>query len=421
LYQRSELDNGLRIVTTTLPSARSVSSAIFVGVGSRFEDVRSQGICHFVEHMLFKGTRNRPTAKDVSVAIEQLGGILNAETGKEITVYWNKVASRHWSTAVELLADVLRNSLFEPEEVEKERSVIIEELSMLFDSPVDWVHLLIDEALWGSHPLGRDVGGTRETVEKLTRDDLAGFVERYYSPDTTVVAIAGPIEHDEVVRRTGALLGDWRRQAPAAWEPVDGQTQGHRILLRSKETEQAHVCIGVPGVSYFHPDRFSLDLLNVILGEGMSSRLFLELRERRGLAYDVHSYINRFRDTGAMVVYAGVDPDRIDDTITAILQELDKLVEGIPGEEVTRAKDFWKGRMELRLEETRSLASWLGSQELLLNRIYTLEEVVAQIDAVTHDDLMRVAAATFQRPRLSAAVIGPFDKEARFSQLLAGT
>jgi predicted Zn-dependent peptidase len=421
LYQRTQLDNGLRIVTTTIPSARSVSSAIFVGVGSRFEDVRSQGICHFIEHMLFKGTRSRPTAKDVSVAIEQLGGILNAETGKEITVYWNKVASRHWSTAVDLLADVLRNSLFEPEEVEKERSVIVEELSMLFDSPVDWVHLLIDEALWGGHPLGRDVGGTRETVESLTRDDLVRFVGRYYSPDTTVVALAGPIEHAEVVRRTSELLGDWQRQPPTEWTPIEEEAVGHRILLRSKETEQAHLCIGVPGVSYFHPDRFALDLLNVVLGEGMSSRLFLELRERRGLAYDVHSYINRFRDTGAMVIYAGVDPDRTDDTITAILQELDKLLAGVPGEEVTRAKDFWKGRMELRLEETRSLASWLGSQELLLNRIYTLDEVVAQIDAVKPDDLMRVAAASFHRSKLNLAVIGPFDGEARFKKLLAGS
>jgi predicted Zn-dependent peptidase len=420
VYHRTELDNGLRIVTTTLASARSVSTALFMGIGSRFEDTRSQGICHFVEHMLFKGTRGRPTAKDVSVAIEQLGGILNAETGKEITVYWNKVASRHWETAIELLSDVTRNSLFEAEEVEKERGVIVEELSMLFDSPIDWVHLLIDEAMWGDHPLGRDVGGTRATVEALTRDDLVKFVERYYSPDSTVVAVAGPIEHEAIVERTRALLGDWPRRAPAAWVPVGEENAGSSVLLRSKETEQAHVCLGVPGVSYFHPDRFALDLLNVILGEGMSSRLFLELREKRGLAYDVHSYINRFRDTGAMVVYAGVDPSRIDDTIAAVLHEFDRLTDGIPAEEVTRAKDFWKGRMELRLEETRSLASWLGSQELLLNRIYSLEEVVAQIDAVRHDDLMRVAEGNFSRASLNMAVIGPFDGPDRFKQLLAG-
>lgn len=420
MFRRTELSNGLRVVTTTLPHARSVSTAVFVGVGSRFEDDRRQGICHFVEHMLFKGTTKRPTAKDVSVAIEQLGGILNAETGKEVTVYWNKVASRHWSTALELLADVLRNSRFEPEEVEKERGVILEELSMLFDSPVDWVHLLIDETLWGEHPLGRDVGGTRATVGSLSRDDLVDFVERYYSPDTTVVAVAGPIEHDEIVAQVDRLLGGWTRRPAAGWAPVDDDLVGQRILLRPKETEQAHVCLALPGVSYFHPDRYALDLLNVILGEGMSSRLFLELREKRGLAYDVHSYVNRFRDTGAMVIYAGVDPGRTDDTISAVLFEVDKLHAGIPPEEMTRAKDFWKGRMELRLEETRSLASWVGSQELLLDRIYEFDEVVAHIDAVTHDDLMRVASTSFIRPRVNLALIGPFDDSARFAELLAG-
>jgi len=412
------LATGLRIVTTTISHARSVSTAFFVGVGSRFEDLRTQGICHFVEHMLFKGTHKRPTAKDVSVSIEQLGGMLNAETGKEITVYWNKVATRHWPTAIDLLADVLRNSLFDPAEVEKERGVIVEELSMLLDSPIDWVHVLVDEALWGDHPLGRDVGGTRASVESITRDDLVDFVERYYSPDNTVVAVAGPIEHDEVVAQTRALLGDWQRRPPVPWAPVNDDAIGQRVLLRGKETEQAHLCVAVPGVSHFHPDRFALDLLNVILGEGMSSRLFLELREKRGLAYDVHSYISRFRDTGAMVIYAGVDPDRTGDTLEAILAELDNVHAGLPSEEVTRAKDFWKGRMELRLEETRSLASWLGSQELLLNRIYSLEEVVAQIDAVTHDDLARVASAAFARSRLNLALIGPFDDSARFGKLL---
>lgn len=412
------LATGLRIVTTTIPHARSVSTAFFVGVGSRFEELRTQGICHFVEHMLFKGTHKRPTAKDVSVSIEQLGGILNAETGKEITVYWNKVATRHWPTAIDLLADVLRNSLFDPAEVEKERGVIVEELSMLLDSPIDWVHVLVDEALWGDHPLGRDVGGTRASVESISRDDLVDFVERYYSPDNTVVAVAGPMAHDEVVAQTRVLLGDWQRRPPAPWAPVDDDAIGQRVLLRGKETEQAHLCVAVPGVSYFHPDRFALDLLNVILGEGMSSRLFLELREKRGLAYDVHSYISRFRDTGAMVIYAGVDPDRTGDTLEAILAELDNVHAGLPSEEVTRAKDFWKGRMELRLEETRSLASWLGSQELLLNRIYSLDEVVAQIDAVTHDDLARVAAAAFARSRLNLALIGPFDDSARFGKLL---
>lgn len=420
LFRRTTLDNGLRVVTTTMPTARSVSTAFFVGVGARHEHERIQGASHFVEHMLFKGTRSRPTAKDVSVSIEQLGGILNAETGKEVTVYWDKLSQRHWSTSIELLADVLRNSLFAPEEVEKERAVIVEELSMLFDSPVDWVHLLIDEAVWGDHPLGRDVGGTRESVQAMSRADLVGYVERCYSPDNTVVAVAGPIEHEEIVGRVRELLDEWSPRPPVPWEPVPGEQIGPKFLMKTKDTEQAHVCLALPGVSYVDRDRYAFDLLNVILGEGMSSRLFLELREKRGLAYDVHSYVNRFRDTGSLVIYAGVEPGRAINTVETTLEELDKLRGGVPGDEIGRAKDFWKGRMELRLEETRSLASWLGSQELLLDRIYTLEEVVTQIDVVTPDDLVRVANRYFDRAQVNLAVIGPFEDDANFRQFVTG-
>ncbi len=420
MFRRTALYNGLRVVTTTVPTARSVSTAFFVGVGARHEPERVQGISHFVEHMLFKGTTSRPTPKDVSVSIEELGGILNAETGKEITVYWDKVSQRHWGIAIELLADVLRNSLFEPDEIEKERTVIVEELSMLFDSPLDWVHLLIDEAVWGHHPLGRDVGGTRASVMAMTRDDLVGYVDRCYAPNDTVVAVAGPIEHEAIVGRVAELLDGWQPRPAVPWEAVPPGQVGPRFLVKEKDTEQAHVCLAVPGVSYDDPDRYAFDLLNVVLGEGMSSRLFLELREKRGLAYDVHSYVNRFRDTGSLVVYAGVDPRRSEDAIEAALREVEKLREGLPADEIARAKEFWKGRMELRLEETRSLASWLGSQELLLDRIYTLDEVVAQIDAVGDDDLVRVADRYFRREGLNLAIIGPFDDPSRFSQFVAG-
>jgi predicted Zn-dependent peptidase len=402
-----------------MPHARSVSTALFLGVGSRYEPEPVQGISHFVEHMLFKGTTKRPTAKDVAIAIEEIGGILNAETGKEVTVYWNKVSQRHWGLALELLADVTRNSLFDPAEVEKERGVIVEELSMLFDSPVDWVHLLIDEVLWGKHPLGRDVAGTKESVNAMTRDQLVNFAERHYSPDNAVLAVAGPVEHAAIADGAAELFTKWPTQADANWQPFEGDLAGPRFLVKQKDTEQAHVCLAAPGMSYVDPDRFALDLLNVILGEGMSSRLFLEVRERRGLAYDVHSYVNRFRDTGSLVVYAGVDPPRIEDTINAVLEEVAKLRHGIPQDEITRAKEFWKGRMELRLEDTRSLASWLGSQELLLDRIYTPEEVVAEIDAVSHDHLIRVAEETFAPGKLSLALIGPFDSDEKFRQLLA--
>jgi predicted Zn-dependent peptidase len=257
----------------------------------------------------------------------------------------------------------------------------------------------------------------------MSRDDLLGYVERCYSPGNTVVAVAGPIEHEEIVARVRGLLDDWAPQAPVPWEPVPAGQVGPKFLLKTKDTEQAHVCLALPGVSYADRDRYAFDLLNVILGEGMSSRLFLELREKRGLAYDVHSYVNRFRDTGSLVIYAGVEPGRAINTVETTLEELDKLCTGVPAEEIGRAKDFWKGRMELRLEETRSLASWVGSQELLLDRIYTLEEVVAHIDAVTHDDLVRVANQYFGRGLVNLAVIGPFDDDANFRQFVtpAGT
>ncbi len=236
MFRRTALDNGLRVVTTTVPTARSVSTAFFVGVGARHEPERVQGISHFVEHMLFKGTTSRPTPKDVSVSIEELGGILNAETGKEITVYWDKVSQRHWGIAIELLADVLRNSLFEPDEIEKERTVIVEELSMLFDSPLDWVHLLIDEAVWGHHPLGRDVGGTRASVMAMTRDDLVGYVDRCYAPNDTVVAVAGPIEHEAIVGRVAELLDGWQPRPAVPWEAVPPGQVGPRFLVKEKDT-----------------------------------------------------------------------------------------------------------------------------------------------------------------------------------------
>ncbi len=419
VYHKSILTNGLRIVTTELPHARSVSTSIFLGIGSRNENGDQRGICHFLEHMLFKGTETRPTAKDISIAIEQIGGILNAETGKEVTVYWNKVSHRHWKLAIELLSDVLRHSRFDSSEVEKERGVIIEELSMLFDSPGEWVHVLVDEILWGEHPLGRDIGGDRESVSGISRDDLTRFLDQSYSPDNAVVAVAGAIDHFEILDEIEKLLGNWQRRSPVSWEPVNGRASESKIIIRDKDTEQAHLCLAVPSYSFVHPDRFALDLLNVILGEGMSSRLFQEIREKRGLGYDVQSYVTRFRDAGSLVVYTSVDPARVDETLRAIVGELDGVRLALPSDEVQRAKDFWKGRIELRLEETRSLASWLGSQELFFDRILTVEDVVARIDAVTPEDLMRVASDVFRHERFHVAAIGPGLEESAISKVLA--
>jgi predicted Zn-dependent peptidase len=396
-----------------MPHARSVSATFFVRVGSRHESEHLQGASHFLEHMLFKGTEQRPTPKAIAEAIEGVGGYFNAEAGKELTVYWDKVADRHWKTTLDVLTDLLRFSRFDPEEVEKERRVIAEELGMLFDSPGDWVHLLVDEAMWGAEPLGRDVAGTRDSIMALSRDELVDWFRRFYVPPNLTVSVAGPLKHPAVVDEIATRLGDWRGEAPPTWEPaVSGPIA--KVRLKTKSTEQAHFCLAFPSLSYFDADRYALELLNIILGEGMSSRLFLEIREKQGLAYDVHSYTNEYEDTGSIVIYAGVEPARIDQALRASLAEVSRLTELVPDDELARAKEFWKGRMLLRLEDTRSIASWLGAQEALLGRIYSVEEVMERVDAVEAADLLRLAERLFDPEKLCLAVIGPYRSEERF-------
>ncbi|MCL5264233.1 MAG: insulinase family protein [Chloroflexi bacterium] len=417
-YEKTVLDNGLRVVTSQMPYALSVSVAIFFSAGSRNEAREISGISHFIEHMLFKGTQKRPAAKDISEAVEGTGGVLNAETGKEITVYWAKVAHNHWPTAADVLTDILLHSQFDPVEIEKERKVIVEELNMLVDTPQDWVHVLFDETMWGDQPLGRDIAGTKESVRSITREQMLQYLHDRYLPGAAVIAVAGPLSHSQVVDTLEPLVREWRAAPVLAGEPTIIPPGETRVRLQQRKTEQAQVCIGYPGLSYVHPDRYALDLLNVVLGEGMSSRLFLEIREKRGLAYDVHSYINHYRDAGSAVIYAGVDPKRVDKTIEAALSEIDKIKENLPEYEVAKAKEFWKGRLLLRLEDTRSVASWLGGQELILDRIFTLQEVVKIIDSISVPDLHRVAREIFVHDRINLAVIGPFAKEERFRKLV---
>jgi len=417
LHQMSRLANGLRVISSNIPHARSVSAAFFVRVGSRSEPFAIQGVSHFIEHMLFKGTEKRPTPKEISEAIEGIGGYFNAEAGKELTVYWDKVAERHWKTTFEVLCDLLRHSRFEDAEVEKERRVITEELGMLVDSPGEWVHLLADEAMWGEQPLGRDVAGTRESVGTVTREQVMGWFGQHYVPTNFVVSIAGPVHHEEVCAEVERYLGDWQGVPPKPWEPApEGPVR--RIRLKTKKTEQAHFCVSLPSISYLDPDRYALELLNIVLGEGMSSRLFLEIREKRGLAYDVHSYTNEYQDTGSLVLYAGVEPSKIDQALRASLDELVRLSEPIPDDELGRAKEFWKGRMLLRLEDTRSIASWLGAQELLLEKIYTVDDIIERVDAVQAEDIQRLAARLFIDERLCFSVIGPYRSEDRFAKQL---
>ncbi|HAL61474.1 MAG TPA: insulinase family protein [Chloroflexi bacterium] len=418
-HEKTTLDNGLRILSLGMPHTCAVSIGFFIGVGSRFEDGEENGISHFLEHMLFKGTEKRPTAREIAVTIEGVGGAINATTGRELTTYWVKVPQGHLALAIDLLVDMLQCSKLEEEEIERERRVIIEEINMMLDFPADWVHLLLNQLVWPGHPLGRDVTGTKESVSKIDRERMFRYLARHYHPANTVVSVAGRIEHEEVVEELSLALEAWPRKEREAYLPVEEAQREPRVCLGYRETEQAHLALSLQGIPRSHPDRFNLQLLNTVLGQGMSSRLFLEVREKRGLAYSISSYVNYLHDTGRLGVFAGVDPRRIEAALEAILGELDRLRgEPVPAEELKKAKEFMKGRLLLQMEDSFAVASWLGRQEILEDRVLTVDEVLAAIDAVTAEDIQRVASERFREESLNLAVVGPFQEEERVRSLL---
>jgi len=418
-YEKTTLDNGLRILSSSMPHTRSVSIGFFIGVGSRFEDEEENGISHFLEHMLFKGTEKRPTAREIAITIEGVGGAINATTGRELTTYWVKVPQGHLALAIDLLIDMLQRSKLEEEEIEKERRVIIEEINMMLDLPADWVYLLLNQLVWPGHPLGRDVTGSKESVSKIDRERMFRYLARHYHPANTVVGVAGQIEHQEVVEESSSALEGWPRKEREAYLPVEEAQCEPRVCLGYRETEQAHLALSLQGVPRSHPDRFNLQLLNTVLGQGMSSRLFLEVREKRGLAYNISSYVSYLHDTGSLGVSAGVDPRRIAVALEAILGELDGLRrEPVPAEELKKAKEFMKGRLLLQMEDSLAVTSWLGRQEILEDRVLTVDEVLAAIDAVTAEDIQRVATERFREESLNLAVVGPFQEEEELKSLL---
>lgn len=417
-FQRSTLDNGLRVVTGPMPGTRSVAVSIYVGAGNRYETPGESGISHMLEHLLFKGTEKRPTAPEISEMVESVGGVLNAATDRELTVYYAKVARPHFDRAADVLLDMARFPLIAPEEMEKERKVVIEELASAEDSPAQLVDLLLDATMWPDQPLGRDVGGSEASVTALTREATVDYLRRQYVPNNIVVSVAGAIEHDEVVAFCDSVLGSWASGIPSVWIPaVDGQ-QAPRVAVQYKQSEQAHIEIAVHGCSSQHPDRFALDLISVILGEGMSSRLFVELREKRALCYDVHSFASHYLDAGSFSVYAGVDPKKAVEATQALIAELARLRDdGVTEDELYKAKELSKGRLLLRMEDTRAVSGWLGGQEILNGAIKTPDEVVALVDAVTMDDMNRVGRETLVGEKLTLAVVGPFKSDKRFAKL----
>jgi predicted Zn-dependent peptidase len=344
--------------------------------------------------------------------------VLNAATDREYTVYYAKVARPHLGIAIDVLTDLVQSPLFDATEMEKERKVVQEELASVADSPGQQADLILDEMLWPGQPLGWDIGGTEESVGALTRDMVLDYSQRQYVPNNMVVSVAGNVHEEEIIELLEGNLTTIAPGLPQSWFPAtDGQLAPACRML-SKRTEQTHIALGMQALPLGHPDRYAIDLLSVLFGESMSSRLFMELRERLGLCYDVNSYVSHFLDTGSFGLYAAVDPTNGPKTVEALMSELRRLADGIPEEELTKARELAKGRLLLRMEDTRSVSGWLGGQEMLTGSIRSAEDVVERLDAVAPSDLHRVVETILKREKLNLAVVGPHRSEKRYLPLL---
>ena len=422
-YKRTILDNGLRLLTAPMPGMRSASIALFFTVGSRYESHQIAGVSHFIEHMLFKGAEHYPTAREISEAIEGIGGAFNACTGKELTSYTARVPGEHLDEVMDVLADMVLRPLFEPAEIEKERNVIIEELRSIKDEPQEWVNLLVDQAMWPDLELGRDDAGFEETVASLQRDQMLAYLDEYYRPNGLVVSVAGNIDEQHTIDLVEKLFSDWQPRAIRPYTPCLPPVDVNPLAVIDKATEQVNLCLATLGVSYASPDYYAFMLTNTILGDGMSSRLFQTIREDQGLAYDVGSYFTSYAETGNFVVSAGVDASQTEATVRAIIQELTRICETpVASDELARIKAYIRGSMLLSMEGTHQVASWLGSQEGLHRDILDIDAIIDLIDAVGPQDIQRVAQTCFAPQWRRLAIIGPCKpKQAeRLGKLLHG-
>lgn len=407
MYKITILDNQLRIITCEMPHMESVAMGIWVGVGSRYETFEKSGISHFIEHLLFKGTAKR-TGKEISQEIEGRGGILNAFTGEEYTCYYFKVSGKHFAHAFEILCDMYVNPAFSEEEIQKEREVILEEIRMYLDQPAQHVQELFSELLWPKHPLGKLIIGTPESLAAIQRPDICEHKNRYYIPQKTVIAVAGKITHEEVVEATKQHIQTAPSNEIPSFQAVAEDQKKPEATFYEKETEQFHVCLGVRSYPREHQDRYALRLLSTLLGENMSSRLFQEVREKHGLAYDIHSSTSRFYDTGSFTVSAGVEKKKLKKALAVILSELGKFKkDSVSDEELIRAKEYCVGQLVLGLEKTMNNMLWVGENLLCSDKVMTMQEMIDKIQEVDVAQIRKVAQDIFVNSKLNLALIGP--------------
>lgn len=402
------LPNGLRIITEKMPHVRSVSMGFWIDAGSRCETPEQNGLSHFIEHMLFKGTKNR-SAEDIARSVDSIGGNLDAFTSKELVCFNTKVLDEHLPLAFDVLADLLLNPSFREEDIEKEKGVILEEIKMDADNPDYLVHEIFSSNFWKDHPLGKPILGTRETVKNFDREMIHQFYSDVYSPHNLLITAAGNLQHARLVDLVKEGFTDFSRNG-AAKDQLKPSTHARIALRNKKELEQVHLCLGVPSYPVPHEDRFSCYVMNTLLGGGMSSRLFQNIRERRGLAYAVFSELNPYRDTGCLSIYAGTSVESAGKVVELIVKEFKDLKENrIPADELRRAKDHLKGSLMLSLESTSSRMSNLARQEIYFKKFFTLDELGESIEAVTEDDVQRIAREFFEPKSIALTILGNLD------------
>jgi len=420
VFERQTLDNGLRMLTAPLPHAQSVACFVMLAAGSRYEHAENRGIAHFAEHMFFKGTERRPSSRDLTTLIDGIGGEFNAFTSKEYTGYYVRCAGADRDTALDVLLDMLRHSKFEPEEIEREKGVILEEMNMYQDTPRDHIGTIYETLMFGDNPLGWETLGTKETIKAANRDTFLSYVDEWYTPDRMVVGVSGMVG-DDLAPMLEELLGDMSPNGHAKPTPADlDPSAGPHVHVHHKDADQAHLILGVPSYPIEHPDRYALQMLSAVLGSGMSSRLFLEVRERRGLAYYVHGMNHSYTDAGSLLAQAGVDLTRIDEAITVIAEQFARMAdETVGSDELEKSRSLIKGRFVLRTEGPQGLIMYGLNREVLEGKTLEPAELLAKIDAISAEDVQRVARDLIAKDKLRLAVIGPFDDEERFLNLLA--
>ncbi|EKD93601.1 MAG: hypothetical protein ACD_28C00110G0002 [uncultured bacterium] len=419
MHHKTILPNGLRVVTQKLESTKAVTVLILVKAGSRCETQKIRGISHFLEHMFFKGADKYPDTKSVSEAIDSVGGEFNAFTGKEYVGYYVKVASQHRGIAMDVLSDMLLHSKHDPVEIDKERGVIMEEYNMYQDTPMYQVGWDFEKLIFGDQPLGWDQIGLKDVIMGVTRDDFLAYQNELYRSDNIVIAVAGDVEHEEVVKEVEKLFPMEKKETTFEWLGLKSNEATDRVILQNKKTEQGHVVIGFPAYAEHSGGHFAVKLLAIILGGNMSSRMFLGVREAKGLSYYIQTSTDDYTDTGILSTRAGVDLNRVDMAVEAIVEQYKLLRdEGITEAELQKAKDYLKGKMVLKLEDSEEMAHLLAKHEVLYGEVLTEEEIAAKVDVVTVSEVECIARDLFQEDRLYLAGIGPWEEKERFAKLL---